>query len=260
MCSEAVASEQVGWKMNEMKITPTTKGEPQDGLFGRRRMLSATASALVVGSAVGASGFQPSSVPVGEDKKAWLFTFEELCTNPSTNGFAYWVLVEREQLDESITTLDSLYYWMVHHYDVEEQASGPQSFKTSEQFTAERMRIISPVTLAHRWSPFSFASQLLGAPLRSERGPQSNARAFAVWKPKAIHEGLPADLNEHERHCAFLLGLACSIALKEEGRIFIVGSPGWSYEHWRSGSRMMNPEIAMLMHQNGYVYTDRVSQ
>ena len=57
-----------------------------------------------------------------------------------------------------------------------------------------------------------------------------------------------------------LAGLACSLALNQNGRVLIVGSPGWSYQHWREKRRMMNPGISVLMHECGYLYTDRISQ
>jgi hypothetical protein len=50
------------------------------------------------------------------------------------------------------------------------------------------------------------------------------------------------------------------VALQEKGRILIVGSPGWWYAHWKNEVYMMNPDTALLMHEAGYLYSDRIAQ
>ena len=226
----------------------------------RRDIIAFAANTLLIASANGQSPTQLFGSVVPTDEVSALYPFEELCTSRHTTTFAYWIVVERKPLPVGAASLDSLYHWMSYHYDVEEQASEIESFITSDQYTSDNIRIIAPVTLAERWSPYALATQLLGAPLRAERGSGSHSRALGIWAPKPVDASLHAPTNEHERHFVFLLGLACSVALKQNGRIIIVGSPGWSYKHWREKVRMMNPDISLLMHSSGYLYTDRISQ
>ena len=226
----------------------------------RRDMIAFAANTFLIASANGQSPSQSFAPAVPTDEVSALYPFEELCTSPDATTFAYWIVVEKEPLPAGAASLESLYHWMSYHYDVEEQASEVESLITSDQYTPANIRIIAPVTLAERWSPYTLATQFLGKPLRAERGSGSHSRALGVWAPRAVDASLYAPTNEHERHFVFLLGLACRVALQQNGRIIIVGSPGWSYQHWRKKVRMMNPAVALLMHASGYLYTDRISQ
>jgi hypothetical protein len=226
----------------------------------RRDIIAFAANTFLIASANAQSTTQPLGSAGPVDESSSLYPFEELCTSAFTSTFAYWIVVERKPQPVGAATLDSLYHWMSYHYDVEEQASEIEAFLTSDQYTPDSMRIIAPVTLAERWSPYTLATEILGAPLRAERGSGSHSRALGIWSPKSVDASLHPPTNEHERHFVFLLGLACSVALKQNGRIVIIGSPGWSYTHWRDKIRMMNPNISLLMHESGYLYTDRISQ
>jgi hypothetical protein len=235
-------------------------GQMSDDTLRRRDIIAVAANTFLIASANGQSSTQPLAADGPADEATALYPFEELCSSPIATTFAYWVVVERKPLPVEAASLDSLYHWMSYHYDVEEQASEMESFVTSEKYTPDNIRIIAPVTLGERWSPFTLATQLLGMPLRKERGSGSHSRAFGIWSPKAVDRSLYAPTGEHERHFVFLLALACSVALKQNGRIIIVGSPGWSYKQWRDEFRMMNPEVGLLMHASGYLYTDRIAQ
>ncbi|MBL8814413.1 MAG: hypothetical protein JNL58_00170 [Planctomyces sp.] len=228
--------------------------------LSRREIISLAASTALIASAGGHSTAQPIGSERPVDETPSLYPFEELSTSPITTTFAYWVVVERKPLPVEAASLDPLYHWMSYHYDAEEQASELKSFNTSDQYTSDRIRIISPVTLAQRWTPYTLATRLLGTPLRKERGSGSYSKAFGIWNAKVIDRDSLTPTSEHERHFVFLLGLACSVALRENGRIIIVGCPGWSYDSWKNDFRMMNPNVGLLMHESGYLYTDRIAQ
>ena len=189
-----------------------------------------------------------------------MFTFEELCGSDYDTTFAYWVLVERKPLPKNSASLDSLNSWMSYHYEVEEQAYKSRMLRTNKDLLPKFIRLIAPVTLAERWTPFAEASAALGKPLRAERGQGTHAPALGIWKPQFLGGCRAGDPSEHVRHFVFLLRLACSVALQEKGRIIIIGSPGWSYSSWRNRFFMMNPDTAVLMHEAGYLYTDRIAQ
>lgn len=233
-----------------------------DERLRRRCIIAAAANAALIASARGQSQTELPQKDAASHNGSLLYPFDELCTSPDVTTFAYWVLVEREPLPEEAATLDALYYWMSHHYDVEEQASTEDSFITNDRCMPRYIRLIAPVTLAERWSPYTLANTLLGRPFRAERGNNgSHSRALGIWEPKVVdHPSAHAPKDLHERHFMFLLGLACSVAKKQSGRVIVVGSPGWSYQHWRDETRMMHPNVAVLMHEHGYLYTDRIPQ
>jgi hypothetical protein len=190
-----------------------------------------------------------------------MFTFEELSSSKSITTFAYWILVERRPLPERFATLDYLRSWMRFHFDVEEQVCiAERLLSTDKNLLPKFIRLIAPVTLAERWTPFSLATEILGEPARAERGVGFTSPALAIWNPIFLGACKPADRSEHARHFTFLLRLACSAAVEERGRVIIVGSPGWSYSSWKDKSFMMNPDTALLMHRAGYLYTDRICQ
>ncbi|MCB1087018.1 MAG: hypothetical protein KDM63_08230 [Verrucomicrobiae bacterium] len=188
-----------------------------------------------------------------------MYEFNELSGSDVVTTFAYWLLAERKRLPDAEFSLDNLQGWMSYHYDVEEQAYTQNMLKTNKRLL-KHLQPVSPVTLAERWTPFSLCKQILGDPLHHERGEGSYSPAMAVWNPKFLGACEPEDRSEHPRHFTFLLRLACSMAEDFGGRVFLVGSPGWSYSSWKNDFYMMNPEAALLMHRAGYHYTDRIAQ
>jgi hypothetical protein len=189
-----------------------------------------------------------------------MFSFAELSTSDVVSTFAYWVIVEKKPLPKNSGTLDSLKSWMSYHYDLEEQSYTPKMLRTNKELIPKFVRLIAPVTLAERWTPFSQAIEILGQPLRAERGEGSNSSAICTFEPQFLGRCQPEDRSEHVRHFVFLLRLACSVALQEKGRVTIIGSPGWSYRTWKDDFSMINPDTALLMHEAGYLYTDRIAQ
>ena len=189
-----------------------------------------------------------------------MFDFAELTNGDDISTFAYWVIVERKTLPKDAGTLSALKNWMSYHYGIEEQAYTPKMLRTNKELLPKYVRLIAPVTLAERWTPFSQAIEILGQPIRAERDGGSYSSAMCTFKPKFLGPCQPKDRSEHARHFVFLLRLACSVALQEKGRVTIVGSPGWSYQGWKDDFYMMNPDTALLMHEAGYLYTDRIAQ
>ena len=187
-----------------------------------------------------------------------MFTYQELSGKVDSGTFTYWVLVEKEPLSNSEAELDGLKSLMGYHYGSEEQAYEPESLLDDERF--EKLQPIAPVTLAEAWAPFELSREILGEPIVSKRGEGSNSAAMAIWNPQFLGGCEPDERSEHPRHFVFLLRLACSLAEELNGRVLIVGSPGWSYSHWKNDSYMMNPETALLMNKAGYLYTDRIAQ
>jgi len=167
-----------------------------------------------------------------------MFSFAELSTSDVVTTFAYWVIVEKKTLPKDAGMLDSLKGWMSYHYDVEEQAYTPKMLRTNKELLIE----------------------ILGQPIRAERGEGSYSPAICTFEPKFLGPCQPEDRSEHIRHFVFLLRLACSVALQEKGRVTIIGYPGWSYRSWKDDFYMMNPDTALLMHEAGYLYTDRIAQ
>lgn len=189
-----------------------------------------------------------------------MFSFSELSKSDKHPTFAYWVIVEKKPLPKDAGALDALRSWMSYHFAAEEQAYTPEMLITNNELIPEYVRLIAPVTLAERWTPFSQAIEILGKPLRAEKGDGFHAPAICTFDPQFLGRCAPDDRSEHVRHFVFLLRLACSVALREKGLVTIIGSPGWDYDSWKNGSYMMNPETALLMHESGYLYTDRIAQ
>lgn len=189
-----------------------------------------------------------------------MFSFSELSTSDVDTTFAYWVFVERKQLPKDAGKLDALMSWMSYHYDVEEQAYTPKMLRTNKELLPKYVRLIAPVTLAERWTPFAQAIEILGQPIRAERGEGSDSSAICTFAPQVLGLSQPEDRSEHVRHFVFLLRLACSVARQEKGCVTIIGSPGWSYRGWKDNFYMMNSNTALLMHEAGYLYTDRIAQ
>jgi hypothetical protein len=191
-----------------------------------------------------------------------MFTFEELTDGDKIiKSFAYWLLVERRPLPAKLGSLAYLKNWMSFHYEVEGQVYKLAMLRTDKDLLPKYIRLISPVTLAEKWTPFSLGAELLGEPERKERQEKgSYAAALAVWKPEFLAGAQPGCSTEHARHFAYLLGLACSAAIEAKGRVILIGSPGWSYSGWKDSHFMMNPSTALLMHEAGYLYTDRIAQ
>ena len=213
------------------------------------------AGAIGLGSATTLCGVN------ADDASSGLYSFEELTDHdPGRRSFAYWILVERKPLPGEHLEAKSLKRWMSYHYDVEEQASSVTSFCTRSALQPEFVRLFAPVTLAEHWTPFSEAQKLLGKPVKSGCGADSYfCPAFGIWKPKDLASQLPDNDCAHTKHFTFLLRLACSLALTENGRLIIVGAPGWSYRHWKQESQLMAPNVARLMHKAGYLYTERAA-
>ena len=189
-----------------------------------------------------------------------MFEFRELTSGDGdVDTFAYWVLVLKKLLPRKCASVDYVKSLMSRHYDIEEQAYTPRMLRTDKKLFYSYLQPIAPVTLALKWSPFALARSALGTPIRREKGSGTRSPALAIWKPKYLGAWEPKDLAEDHRHFVFLLRIACSAAIAAKGRILLVGSPGWSYSNWRE-ERMMNPGTVLLMHEAGYVYTDRMPQ
>jgi hypothetical protein len=188
-----------------------------------------------------------------------LFLFEDLTKSNNYSSFAYWILVERKPLPDDLTTPNSLCSWMSYHYDVEEQAYSAEMLQTNDKLLPDYVRLIAPVTLAEKWTPFSVAQLALGPPDNASRTNASRSAAVAVWQPKPLDGFKLNSRNRHARHFVDLLKLACEIAIQESGRVIIVGEPGWSYKHWEQGDRMASHTVE-LMKAAGYLYTDRIGK
>lgn len=226
------------------------------------KKLNRRSAVVLTGGALLATSQLPAAIGRKPDDSSAekLYPFETLSGNPSTSTFAYWILVERKPLPPQAATPKALTRWMTFHYDVEEQAHAKRTLITNKELLPEYIQLIAPVTLAERWTPFSDAKTILGAPIRSERDTGGFSSALGVWAPKFLGACKLATDCPHTRHFVFLLGLACSVAMAENGRIIIAGCPGWSYSDWKDKQYMMNPDTAFTMHKFGYLYTDRIAQ
>jgi len=190
-----------------------------------------------------------------------MYSWKEL--NPkagATTTFAYWLLVEKKKLKDAKIDLDALSSWFSYHYDVEEQATSKKRVLSTSEYS-KHFRPVSPITLAQEWTPYSLAIDALDAPLINKRE-ETNFHPFtlAVFQSKFLGAWDPKIENEHEDHFAFLLRLAASLAEMNTGRIFLIGSPGWSYDSWKNKFKYMNPDTAICMNQAGYIYTDRIAK
>jgi len=189
-----------------------------------------------------------------------MFKFEELTSRDGVfDTFVYWILVLQKPLPKSCASVQALKELMSYHYDIEEQAYTLEMLRTDKRLLFSYLRPIAPVTVAWKWTPFDLAKSILGSPLRREKGRGSQPPALAMWKPKYLGAWGPKKLSEDARHFAFLLRIACSAAIAAKGKVLLVGAAGWSYSSCRE-ELMMNPDTALLMHEAGYVYTDRIPQ
>jgi hypothetical protein len=175
------------------------------------------------------------------------------------NSFAYWLCRLRKKPKPQDFNASTLENRMSYHYEVEEQAYMPKMLNSSPDLIPKYLAPIAPVTLAYRWSPFPMAFSLLGKPEYHEVSDPGRSRtAFAVWKPKYLGADEIQAKTIDEAHFLFLLRLAASACLAAKCRVILVGKPGWSYEH--AVTRLMNPDTAIMMHNAGYLFTDRVSR
>ncbi len=187
-----------------------------------------------------------------------MYSFEELSYQKTTKSFAYWLLVEKREQNKEEYDLSALSSFMSYHYGQEEQVYDEGILEDS---FFESFHPVAPVTLTERWSSFALCNELLGNPITKARETDGQyCSAFGVWNSGYLGEMDPMNLSEHPRHCVFLLRLACALAEEHSKRILLVGTPGWSYSHWRNKEFMMNPDTSLLLHQAGYLYTDRIAQ
>jgi len=149
---------------------------------------------------------------------------------------------------------------MSYHYEAEEQAYELRMLYSNKDLMPSIFRPVAPVTLAFKWAPFELARTILGTPLQEEKSTESAGSVMVLWEPQYLGRWAPENLSVDARHFAFLLRLACSAAKSQKGRLLLVGSSGWSYGSWRDKFFMMNPDTALLMHEAGYLYTDRIPQ
>jgi len=196
----------------------------------------------------------PRSSSRSSDEPAPLFAFEDLNTD-RTSSFAYWVLVEKVPLPERLLDPKLLRQWMSFHYDIEAQSA----FNSHKEYLPKHFRIIAPVTLALRWTPFTMARELLGEPDHVDREERSYGGVVGIWKPQDLIEVPPAQDTEDKRHFLFLLRLASFLATEGKGRITIIGAPGWSWKHCQQKSFIVS-RVALDMHKAGYLYTERVAR
>ena len=146
---------------------------------------------------------------------------------------------------------------MSYHFDVEEQAYRPKMLNSPPELIPKYLTPIAPVILALHWSPFPKAVTVLGEPEHhGATEPCYGRDAFAVWSPRYLGaDDIPATTPD-EMHFVFLLRLAASAARAEKCRILLVGKPGWCYDTAVKG--YMNPDTAVMMHDAGYIFTERV--
>lgn len=175
-------------------------------------------------------------------------------------SFAYWLCRLHKQPKPSVISADGLQSAMSYHFDVEEQAYAPEMLNSSPDLIPEFLSPIAPVTVASQWSPFPMAVSFLGKPEQHGIGDQrfSGRAAFAVWTPRYLGADDLPQMTADEAHFVFLLRLATSAAKSDQCRVLLVGSPGWSYDH--AVENLMNPDTAILMHNAGYLYTERVAR
>lgn len=148
---------------------------------------------------------------------------------------------------------------MSYHFDVEEQAYTPKMLNSRPDLIPKYLTPIAPVTLAQRWSPFPLAASILGEPEHHDATePCYGQAAFAVWTPRYLGADRIPTATIDEAHFVFLFRLAASAALASKSKILLVGSPGWSYES--AAEQYMNPDTAVMMHNAGYLFTERVSR
>lgn len=192
-----------------------------------------------------------------------MYSFEEIYPDDENErpcSFAYWLCRLRKEPKGFEMLADNLQRVMSFHYDVEEQAYTPEMLNSSPKLIPKYLAPIAPVTLAAGWSPFPMARAILGRPEQRGIAPKGSFHrgAFAVWKPRYLGMDDLPKMTAHEKHFVFLLRLAASAALAAKCRILLVGSPGWSYEH--AVKNYMNPETSVLMHEAGYLFTERVAR
>jgi hypothetical protein len=183
-----------------------------------------------------------------------MYSFTELHPHQGKgfpDSFAYWLCcLHKEPKDFSAGNLKSA---MSYHFDVEEQAYTPKMLNSRPELIPKCLTPIAPVTLAPQWSPFPMAVSILGKP---EQHGSDSGSAFAVWTPRYLGGDEVATKTTDEAHFLFLIRLATSAARASKCRVLLVGSPGWCYR--TAAKRYMNPDTAVMMHDAGYLFTERV--
>jgi hypothetical protein len=185
-----------------------------------------------------------------------MYSFSELCPNSDfewNNSFAYWLCRLHREPKPSEFTAERLKRAMSHHFDVEEQAYEPKQLNSPPDLIPKVLTPIAPVTLALRWSPFPMTHSVLGEPVVHARDREA---VFAVWNPRYLGADSLQATSADESHFVFLLKLAASAAIAGKSKILLVGSPGWSYSP--AVGHFMNPGTALMMHDAGYLFTERV--
>ncbi len=185
-----------------------------------------------------------------------MYSFAELHSNKGDglpDSFAYWICRLHKQPKPDLFCTERLKSAMSYHFDVEEQAYTPKMLRSPPNLIPNYLTPIAPVTLALKWSPFPMAISILGQP---ESHGSSDGAAFAVWSPRYLGADDTDTTTTDEAHFLFLLRLAASAAMAAKCRVLLVGSPGWSYTH--ALGRYMNPDTAIMMHEAGYLFTERV--
>lgn len=142
---------------------------------------------------------------------------------------------------------------MSYHYDVEEQVLDIAELRSSPEIIPSVFLPIAPVSLALKWSPFPAACEALGTPVYHD---MSEGHALAHFFP--LHRPTFVAKTPDERHFQFLLNRTCERAEANAAKVFLCGSPGWSYkDECLADFIKEDTELKTLMEKFGYVFCGR---
>ena len=163
------------------------------------------------------------------------------------NTFAYWLGVISDPTAQIALDAAEACAIMTHQFDSEEQAVDEAGLRGHPNIIPGILQPIAPVTLALSWSPFPSAIAALGRPVHLHRA--EYGQALAVFCP-VESPFFPADTPD-QQHFLSLLQHCSARAARHKRRVFLTGSPGWSYS---SEDLIVNsPELSLLMRAFGFV-------
>lgn len=148
-------------------------------------------------------------------------------------ALGYWVLsVENPELPR-LKINNNVDIWMAAQYDAEDQASvGDDDVWGDVAFTPALAKVVAPVQLVERWSPFPDACRCLGVPMWVDKDRHLHwSLAVACWR--ADFTSCPADVNQpNKAHAMFrsrlinILGATGPLG----SYIVLVARNGWSFD------------------------------
>lgn len=165
--------------------------------------------------------------------------------------FAYWIGILNDPDSEFANNADESCSVMSYQYDREEQACDLDDLRSYPDIIPSVFIPVSPVTLAHSWSPFPDAFNILGNPITTHQA--DYGEVLSVFRPIESPQYNPTTPDEF--HFKHLLDYACMKAFKSKRWVMITGSPGWSYDS--EDFIYENHEIQNLMIKFGYITTLR---